>query len=187
MNHDPSIDRRAALAATLLLPWTVRAQGTPALDVHYVPTPMPVVDKMLELARIQRGDTVFDLGCGDGRIVIEAVKRFGALGVGIDLDPVRIDEARANAAREGVQQRVEFRVGNLFDADLSSANVVTLYLLQSINERLRPQLWRQLRVGSRVVSHDFSMGAAWPPERSVEVANAIVHAWTITQKNKDAA
>jgi predicted RNA methylase len=90
MNHDPSIDRRAALAATLLLPWTVRAQGTPALDVHYVPTPMPVVDKMLELARIQRGDTVFDLGCGDGRIVIAAVKRFGARGVGIDLDPVRL-------------------------------------------------------------------------------------------------
>ncbi len=180
--------RRRVLAAALLLPCLARAQkpGAPALDVHYVPTPMPVVNRMLELAQVRRDETLFDLGCGDGRIVVTAARRFGARGVGIDLDPVRITEARVNARQQGVEQRVEFRIGDLFAADLSSAHVVTLYLLGSINERLRPKLWRELRVGSRVVSHDFGMGPAWPPEHSERVDGSMVHKWTITQANKDA-
>ncbi|HEX6363151.1 MAG TPA: class I SAM-dependent methyltransferase [Albitalea sp.] len=190
MNDAPLLARRRVLAATLLLPYLAHAEQRdpprPALDVHYVPTPMPVVNKMLELAAVRAGDTVFDLGCGDGRIVVTAAKRFKARGVGIDLDPVRIEEARNNARAEGVQERVEFRVGNLFDADLSSANVVTLYLLPALNVKLRPKLWKELRVGSRVVSHSFDMGPEWKPERTERVDGAVVHAWTITQQNKAA-
>lgn len=181
------IDRRRVVAATLLLPCVTRAQeARPSLDVNYVPTPQPVVDRMLELSRLKKGDMLYDLGCGDGRIVITAAKRHGARGVGIDLDPQRIAEARENAEREGVRG-VEFRVGNLFDADLSNANVVTLYLLASLNERLRPKLWRQLRVGSRVVSHAFGMGAAWPPEHTETLEGATIYAWTVTKQNKTAA
>lgn len=188
MNPSSLFDRRAALTATLLLPCVVRAQDTPGrtLDVPYVPTPMPVVQKMLEMAQVRRGDFLIDLGCGDGRIVVMAAKRYGARGLGIDLDPVRIDEARLNARTEGVDGRVEFRVGDLFEADLSPASVVTLYLLPGINARLRPQLWRQLRAGSRVVSHAFDMGTEWPPEQTERVAGALVHRWTITQAHKTA-
>lgn len=188
------LGRRTALAATLLLPELLRAQGTSegssagrSLDVPYVPTPVAVVDKMLEMAQVKRGDYLIDLGCGDGRIVVAAAKRFGARGLGIDLDPVRIDEARKNARSAGVESSVEFRVGDLFEADLSAANVVTLYLLSSVNRRLRPQLWRQLRVGSRVVSHAFDMGEEWPPEQTERVSGAVVYRWTVTQANKDAA
>jgi len=190
MNAVPVFDRRRALAATLLLPCVACAREdgkpAPALDVHYVPTPMPVVDKMLEMAQVRRGETLFDLGCGDGRIVVAAARRHGARGIGIDLDPVRIDEARANARYAGVQKLVEFRVANLFDTDLRSADIVTLYLLPLLNQRLRPKLWQQLRVGSRVVSHSFDMGAEWPPERTERVNGAVVHGWTITAQNKAA-
>ncbi|MCK7495862.1 MAG: methyltransferase domain-containing protein [Comamonadaceae bacterium] len=183
----PLIARRRVLAASLLLPCLARAQGgKPPLDVHYVPTPQPVVDRMLELAGVREGEMLYDLGCGDGRIVVTAAKRYGARGVGIDLDPQRIAEARANAEREGVRN-VEFRVGDLFEADLSDADVVTLYLLSSINRRLRPRLWRQLRVGSRVVSHAFDMGSEWPPEHTEHVSGATIHTWTVTQQHKDAA
>ena len=186
---DLSISRRRLVTASLLLPCAACAQTTttqPSLDVHFVPTPQPVVDRMLELARVKKGEMLYDLGCGDGRIVVTAASRYGARGVGIDLDPKRIEEARANAQRERVRN-VEFRVGNLFEADLSSADVVTLYLLASINQRLRPQLWRQLRVGSRVVSHAFDMGAEWPPEHSEVVGGSTIYMWTVTQQNKDAA
>lgn len=188
MTDPRMLDRRSALAATLLLPYVVRAQDAgPRLDVPYVPTPMPVVQKMLQMAQVRRGDMLIDLGCGDGRIVVAAAQRHGARGLGIDLDPVRIEEARASARKEGLDGRVEFRVGDLFEADLSPADVVTLYLLPSVNARLRPQLWRQLRVGSRVVSHAFDMGDEWPPEQSERVNGAMVYRWTITQANKNAA
>lgn len=181
------VQRRRVLAGALLLPCVplVQAQA-PALDIHYVPTPQPVVDRMLELAQVKKGEKLYDLGCGDGRIVITATQRYGARGVGIDLDPQRIREARANASSQQVQG-VEFRQGDLFKADLSDADVVTLYLLESINRRLRPQLWRQLRVGSRVVSHAFSMGPEWPPEHRETVGGSTIYSWTVTQDNKKAA
>jgi SAM-dependent methyltransferase len=114
------------------------APAPPKLDVPYVPTPQDVVDRMLAVARVGKNDVVYDLGCGDGRIVVTAAKQFGARGVGIDINPERIAEARANAKKAGVAQRVDLRVANLFDTDLSPASVVTLYLLPNINVKLRP-------------------------------------------------
>jgi len=159
----------------------------PKLDVPYVPTPQDVVDRMLALARVGRNDIVYDLGCGDGRIVVTAARQFGAHGVGIDINPERIAEAKANAKKAGVDGRVDLRVANLFDTDLAPASVVTLYLLPNINARLRPQLWQQLRVGSRVVSHAFDMGADWPPEQTVDASGRTIYMWTITAAQKAAA
>lgn len=159
----------------------------PRLDVPYVPTPQPVVDRMLEIAKVGKDDVVYDLGSGDGRIVITAARRYGAHGVGIDLDPQRITEARANAKKAGVDNKVTFMAGDLFKTDLSDATVVTLYLLNSVNRELRPQLWKQLDVGTRVVSHAFDMGDEWPPERVEKVAGSIIYYWTITEENKKAA
>jgi SAM-dependent methyltransferase len=158
-----------------------------SLDVPYVPTPQPVVNKMLDLAKVKKGDVVYDLGCGDGRIVITAVKERGARGVGIDLNPQRIAEAKINAKEAKVADKVKFEVGDLFKADFSEATVVTLYLLPSVNAKLRPQLWRQLKVGTRVVSHAFDMGPEWPPEKTESVGGSTVYYWTITKANKDAA
>lgn len=158
----------------------------PRLDVPYVPTPQPVVDKMLELARVGKNDMLFDLGCGDGRIVVTAAKARGARGTGIDLDPARIAEATENAKRAGVADRAKFRVGDLFKTDFSSATVVTLYLLPTINAKLRPQLWKQLRIGTRVVSHAFDMGSEWPAEKTVQVDGRAIYYWTITEANKRA-
>lgn len=155
------------------------------LDVPYVPTLQPVVDKMLDLAGVKAGDVVYDLGCGDGRIVITAAER-GARGVGIDLNPKRIAEANANAKKAGVSEKVKFMVGNLYQADLSNASVVTLYLLPDVNLKLRPQLWKQLKVGTRVVSHAFDMGKEWPPEKEEKVDGKTVYLWTITEENKRA-
>lgn len=159
----------------------------PRLDVPYVPTPQPVVDKMLELAKVGKQDVLYDLGCGDGRIVISAARDRGARGVGIDINPVRIEEAVANAKTAGVTDRVNFRVGNLFESDFSQATVVTLYLLPDINRKLRPQLWRQLKVGTRVVSHDFHMGDEWPPEKVEKVGGKTLYYWTIKPEHKKAA
>src|SRR5919109_1152283 len=129
-----------------------------ARDVPYVPTPERVVDKMLELAKVGPQDVVYDLGSGDGRIVIAAARKHGARGVGIDIDPQRIKEGRDNARRAGVADRVEFREGDLFKADIGDATVVTLYLMSSVNLRLRPKLLNELKPGTRVVSHAFGMG-----------------------------
>ncbi|HEX9172366.1 MAG TPA: methyltransferase domain-containing protein [Telluria sp.] len=159
----------------------------PRLDVPFVPTPQPVVDKMLEMAKVNKGDLLYDLGSGDGRIVITAARRYGARGVGIDLNPVRIAEARANAKQAGVTDKVRFVNGDLFKTDLSDATVVTLYLLNSVNRDLRPRLWKQLKVGTRVVSHAFDMGAEWPPERTENVNGNTIYYWTITDANKRAA
>jgi SAM-dependent methyltransferase len=124
----------------------------------YVPTPQEVVDRMLRLGQVGTGDVVYDLGCGDGRIPITAAKRFGARGVGVDIDPQRIAEANANAKQEGVTDLVSFRLQDALTTDLSSATVVTLYLLSASNLKLRPILTRQLKPGARIVSHAFSMG-----------------------------
>ena len=130
----------------------------------YIPTPQEVVNRMLELAEVTTTDIVYDLGSGDGRIPITAAKRYGARGVGIDFDPQRIAESNANARREGVTDRVEFILGDVLQADVSEATVVTLYLLSSSNIKLRPILTRQLSAGTRIVSHAFDMGD-WLPDR----------------------
>ena len=147
-------------------------------DVLYVPTPEAVVIGMLEMAKVGPDDTVYDLGSGDGRIVIAAAKRFGAKGVGIDIDPVRVREARENVRRAGVADRVQILQGDLFQADLRQATVVTLYLLQELNERLRPKLQRELRPGGRVVSQTFDMGD-WKADARREIEGKWVYLWTI--------
>lgn len=154
-------------------------------DVPYVPTSDAVVTAMLKLADVKRGDVVYDLGCGDGRIVITAAKRHGTRGVGIDIDPERIAESRRNAQAAGVEQRVEFRVQNLFDADIGDASVVTLYLLPDVNRRLMPKLLSDLKPGTRVVSHAFDMGD-WQPERVVEVDGTRIFLWRIPARSASA-
>jgi len=137
---------------------------------------------MLELAQVKPSDTVYDLGSGDGRIVITAAKKYGARGVGIEIDPALVRKARDNAVAAGVSDRVRFVNQNLFATDLRPATVVTLYLLQSINERLRPKLVRELKPGSRIVSHVFNMGPEWPPEKSVAVERDRIFLWSIPRR-----
>lgn len=144
------------------------------LDVPYVPTPQEVVNKMLEMAQVKKGDTVYDLGSGDGRIVVTAAKKFGAKGVGIDLDPQRVREARENVEKSGVENLVTIREGNALTADVSSANVITLYLLQSVNMELKPRL-QKLPPGTRVVSHDFDMGDWKPAAQETVMVNGREH------------
>ena len=177
--------RACALTAALpLLPLRAPAQAAAPIDVPYVPTPNDVVLRMLRLAGVGRNDIVYDLGCGDGRLVIAAARTYGARGVGIDIDPARIREATRNARAARVERRTEFLLGDLFEADLSQATVVTLYLLPKLNQQLRPRLWQQLGVGARVVSHGFDMGNDWPPDRTVMVNDTPLHYWTITAAHK---
>lgn len=152
---------------------------TRKLDVWYVATPHEVVDRMLSEAKVRAGDVVYDLGCGDGRMVIAAAKKFGTRGVGIDLDPARIKEARANAKAQGVDKMVTFRVADLFATDLREATVVMLYLLPEVNRRLKPKLFAELAPGARVVSHDFDMGKDWPPDRSVNLGSDGIYMWVM--------
>jgi SAM-dependent methyltransferase len=154
-------------------------KATRPLDVWYVATPHDIVDRMLYEAKVRTGDVVYDLGCGDGRMVIAAAKKFGTRGVGIDLDPARIKEARANAKAQGVDQLVTFRVADLFEADLREATVVMLYLLPEVNRRLKPKLFAELRPGARVVSHDFDMGRDWPPDRYVKLGSDGIYMWVM--------
>jgi precorrin-6B methylase 2 len=140
-------------------------------DVPWVPSPPEVVSAMLTLAKVQAGDVVYDLGCGDGRIPIAAAREFGARAVGIELDPDVARAARANVRAAGVDDRVTILQQDLFEADLSQATVVTLYLLSSLNLKIRPKLLKELRPGTRVVSHAFDMGD-WKPEREVSVTGA---------------
>lgn len=151
-------------------------------DAPYVPTPQAVVDAMLDLADVKASDVVYDLGSGDGRIVITAAKKFGARGVGVEIDPVLIREATERAGAAGVSDRVRFVNDSLFTADIGEATVVTLYLLQSVNERLRPKLVRELKPGARVVSHVFNMGPEWPPERTMTIGPNRVFLWTIADR-----
>jgi len=151
-------------------------------DVPYIPTPQAVVDAMLQAADIGKNDVVYDLGSGDGRIVITAAKKYGARGVGIEIDPALVRKATESAVAAGVSDRVRFVVENIFTADISEATVVTLYLLQSINERLRPKLVRELKPGARVVSHVFNMGPEWPAEKQFMVGGSPVFFWTIPDR-----
>ncbi len=153
----------------------------PKLDVPYVPTRQVVVDAMLELAKVSKNDVVYDLGCGDGRIVITAAKKYGATGKGIDINPERIKEAKQNAEEAGVTDQVEFEVGDLFKTDVSKASVVTLYLLPSVNMKLKPILLQQLKPGTRIVSHAFDMGD-WEPEKTINVDGSNIYFWTVPEK-----
>jgi SAM-dependent methyltransferase len=150
-------------------------------DVIYVPTPQQVVDEMLKLAGVKPGDIVYDLGCGDGRTVITAAKTYGVKAVGIDINPERIKESMDNAKQAGVTDKVAFRNEDLFEADIHEATVVTLYLLQSLNVKLRPKLWHDLKPGTRVVSHAFDMGD-WKPEKETEVDGRRIFLWRIPAK-----
>jgi SAM-dependent methyltransferase len=151
-------------------------------DVIYVATPQAVVEAMLRMANTQATDVVYDLGCGDGRVVITAAQKFGARGVGIDINPERLREANENARKAGVAGRVKFVEGDLFQTDLREASVVTLYLLTALNLRLRPRLWSQLKPGSRVVSHAFDM-REWRPDREETVGGRTIFLWTLPPKN----
>jgi len=147
------------------------------LDVWYVPTTDEVVNRMLDVARISPLDVVYDLGCGDGRIVIAAAKKYGTRGVGVDLDPARIREAKANAKKAGVENLVTFKVADLFKTDLREATVVTLYLLPELNRRLKPKLFAELPTGARVVSHDWDMGRDWPPDEYIRLGGDGIYMW----------
>lgn len=152
----------------------------------YVPTPQPVVEKMLELAQVTSNDVVYDLGCGDGRIVITAAKKYGARAVGVDFDSERIEESKANAKAAGVEHLVTFIEADAMKVDVSEATVVTLYLLSSSNAALRPILTKQLKPGARIVSHSFRMGD-WPPEKSESIADNTgftrsIYLWTADGK-----
>ena len=152
-------------------------------DVIYVPTPQPVVDAMLNLAEVKKGDVLYDLGSGDGRIPITAAKRFGVRGTGIEINPERIAEANANAEKEGVTELVTFKEADLFETDFSDATVVTLYLLDSLNQKLRPRLLAELEPGTRIVSHAFRMGD-WEPEQTVEVGSSTIYRWTVPERKE---
>jgi ubiquinone/menaquinone biosynthesis C-methylase UbiE len=154
-------------------------------DVIFVPTPPETVDEMLRQARLKKGDVLFDLGSGDGRIPIAAARQYGVRAVGIDIDPKLVEEATEAAKREGVSDLVTFRLGDMFAADLRGATVVALYLSDTLNVMLRPKLLRELPVGARIVSHDFRMGD-WPPEKSVRVPwknlYRTVYVWTVPRR-----
>jgi SAM-dependent methyltransferase len=151
-------------------------------DVPYEPTPPAVVERMIELAEVHSGDVVYDLGCGDGRIVIAAVRRKGVRGVCVEIDPELVKKSRENAAKAGVADRIQFVEGDLFEAPIADATVVTLYLWPHVNMRLRPRLLAELKPGTRVVSHSHDMGD-WAPEEKVVVGEppkaAVLYRWTI--------
>jgi len=169
------------LLYVLLLAGCQFTPGSLASDVPFVPTPERVVEKMLEVARVGPKDVVYDLGSGDGRIVIAAARTHGARGVGIDIDPERIQEARDNARKAGVSERVEFRQEDLFKADFRDATVVTMYLLSAVNLRLRPKLLAELKPGTRIVSHAFNMGD-WKPDATYKVGSSTVYYWVVPER-----
>jgi len=175
-----------SLAASLIgTPGAALAQdaavATRRPDVIYVPTPEEVVEAMLQVAKVTKGDVVYDLGTGDGRIPVTAAKKYGARGVGIDIDPQRIKEANENVQKNGVGDLVRIMHGDLFEANISEATVVTLYLLPSLNQKLMPKLMRDLKPGTRIVSHAFDMGD-WKPEQELDVSGRKVYFWTIPKK-----
>ena len=177
-----------AAAGSLAAPPPLLAQALkqPAAqypDVIFVPTPQEVVEDMLRLANVQKGDVLYDLGSGDGRIAITAARKYGIKATGIDIDPERIREANENAKKAGVTSLVQFRQENLFTADFKDATVITLYLLPDLNVKLRPKLWNELKPGTRIVSHQFEMGA-WKPEKRLESNGRTIYFWTVPPKDK---
>ena len=175
------LPRLLLIVLALAAPSAVLAQQSTIADIEvpYVPTPNKIVTEMLKLAGVTKDDVVYDLGCGDGRIVVAAAREFGARGVGVDKNPERIKEANENAQKAGVTDRVKFIEGDLFAADLRDASVVTLYLMTHVNRKLRPKLWKELKPGSRVVSQTFAMGD-WKPDKTVETDAHTIYLWTIT-------
>jgi hypothetical protein len=180
-----------AVGLVLVLAAAGGAQGrgtvTPKVpDVPYVPTHEEIVDVMLKVAKVGRNDVLYDLGSGDGRIPITAATRFGTRGVGVDIDPERVREAKENAQKAGVADRVRFVEGDLFDMDISQATVVTLYLLPDVNLRLRPKLLKELKPGTRVVSHNYDMGD-WAPletiQMTVDGVRHTVYYWVIPPRS----
>jgi precorrin-6B methylase 2 len=171
----------AAVSIALAAGGAVAQEGRRMPDVIYVPTPQEVVDGMLKLARVGRNDVVYDLGCGDGRIVVTAARDFGARAVGIDIDPIRIREAAENIRVAGVGDRVKLIEGDLFATDIGEATVVTLYLLSRLNLKLRPKLLKELRPGTRIVSHAFDMDD-WKPQRTESIGSSTIHLWTVPGK-----
>lgn len=161
---------------------TALSTPAPELNVPYVPTPQAVVDKMLEIANVTGDDYVIDLGSGDGRIPITAAKRFGSKAMGVDLDPIRIQEAKANAVNARVTDKVEFKEQDLFKTDFSKASVLTMYLLPTVNMELRPRILSELKPGTRVVSHSFDMGD-WKPDKQVEVDGRTIYLWIVPEPN----
>lgn len=176
--------RHFSLAALIVLtfltaPAAAQQAGTLRQpDVIFVPTPQEVVDAMLQMANVTAKDLVYDLGSGDGRIPITAAQKFGARAVGIDIDPQRIKEANENLAKANVGDKVKFLNQDLFQTDLGQATVITLYLLPSLNVKLMPKL-KQLKPGTRIVSHSFDMGSDWPPEKTQDVQGRTIYYWTI--------
>ena len=152
--------------------------GQPRLDVPYVPTPQEVVDRMLQLGKVKTGEYHIDLGSGDGRIAVTSAAKHGARSLGVDLNPVRIEEARANAKKAGVSDRVTFELKNLFETDISRADIVTMYLLPSVNIDLRPKVLRDMWPGTRVVSHAFDMGD-WQADHRESVTGRTVYLWIV--------
>jgi cyclopropane fatty-acyl-phospholipid synthase-like methyltransferase len=165
---------------------TAQAQTAPLRDpdVIFVPTPPEVVAAMLKLAGVTSKDVVYDLGCGDGQIVTAAARDFGATAVGIDINPVRVKEANERVTKAGVQDKVKILNEDLFTANISQASVVTLYLLQTLNEKLIPKLNQELKPGTRIVSQTFTMGDAYPPEKTVTAGYTSVYLWTVPMKPK---
>ena len=172
-----------ALAVTAVLPiaaqQATQEQPLRRPDIHWVPTPPAVVDAMLKLANVKPSDVVYDLGCGDGVIVATAAQKYGSRAVGIDIDPQRVKEATERARQMGVSDRVKILQGDLFEADIKEATVVTLYLLESLNIKLMPKLKADLKPGTRIVSQTFGMGSEWPPDKTIEVNGLPVHLWII--------
>jgi SAM-dependent methyltransferase len=190
--HTPARAHLISIAVAAAVVTSVAAQSTGSSsssaqapqrkpDVIWIPTEDAVVTAMLKLANVTKNDVVYDLGCGDGRIVIAAARQFGARGVGVDIDPELVAQANAAAVKAGVADKVKFFVGDIFDPDLkiSDATVVALFLLQSMNERLRPRLQAELRPGSRIVANSFTLGDAWPAEKNQVVGNSIIYLWTV--------
>jgi len=187
----PALLAVTGLAATILaaafpghtgsaLAQSILPQEEPRLDVIYVPTPQEVVDRMLDMAGVKSGDMMIDFGCGDGRMVVSAAKR-GARGLGVDINPARIQEANENARRAGVTDRVEFKIADLFKEGLSRADVMAMYLLTDINLRLRPKILDTMKPGTRIVSHAFDMGD-WQPDQRDTVSGKNVFMWYVPAK-----
>lgn len=164
-----------AIGGAVALPLLARGQS---LDVPYVPTPQPVVDRMLALAEVRPGDMLIDLGSGDGRIPVTAASRYGIEAFGVDLNPQRVSEARSNARRAGVEDKARFEVRNLFDTEIARASVLTLYLLPGVNLELRPRILSEMAPGSRIVSHEFDMGD-WRPQQTETIGSRRVHLWIV--------
>ena len=170
-----------SLLLTLITTCGIAIGQAVKLDVPYVPTRQTVVDAMLKLADVKKSDVLFDLGCGDGRIVVTAAKRFGTKGTGVDIDPQRIKEANANAKAAEVTELVDFIEEDLFAIDFSKASVLTLYLLPSVNLKLKPKILKEMKPGSRIVSHDFDMGD-WKPDQEIQVDGSTVYLWIVPGK-----